>query len=66
MNEADAAQPQEEAILKHALAYRKPELKFCGACYNCGESLGHGMIFCSADCREDWEKMEAAKVRNGK
>ena len=36
-----------------------------GRCHACGHPLEQGRAFCDAECREDWEYVEAAKRRNG-
>jgi hypothetical protein len=73
-DEADMAQELEELALKHALANRKEgvHLPPKGYCYNCDESLKphkvgkelrHVRLFCDEACRDDWEKLQAAKQR---
>lgn len=37
-----------------------------GACYNCDSKLAPENLFCDADCRDDWEREQAAKRRNGR
>ena len=37
----------------------------CGECHYCGEPLNDGRRFCDADCRDDWQKRQAAQKRNG-
>ena len=54
-DEADRASDYEEKMRAHALAKRKPALKLCGHCYNCGEQIKFG-VFCDADCQVDYEK----------
>ena len=54
----------EEKHRKQALEFRYPVLKACGACYYCNSEIPAG-LFCSADCLEDYQRIEAAKVRNG-
>ena len=34
----------------------KPTMQAVGHCYNCGEGLRAGMLFCDKDCRDDYEK----------
>ncbi|MBD8157232.1 hypothetical protein IFU23_03815 [Pantoea agglomerans] len=44
-----------------ALANRKhPEMTFTGARYYCEEAV-QAECFCSAECREDYERIERAK-----
>jgi hypothetical protein len=54
----------EEKQRKQALEFRRATLKPCGLCYQCSDDIQAG-IFCSADCRIDYEAREAARVRNG-
>lgn len=63
MDDIDRAAEQEEMHLAAALSTRKPALHYNGRCYNCGESSAG--IFCDADCRMDWERHDAAKLRAG-
>ena len=63
--EADRAQVYEERAREQAALLRKPILKAIGFCYNCSDGIGHGMIFCSKDCAEDWQRFQDAKTRNG-
>lgn len=44
----------------------KPGLIAAGRCHNCAEPLPAGQLFCDADCRDDHEKVTAAKQRNGR
>lgn len=73
-DEADMAQELEELALKHALAHRKEGVHLApkGSCYNCdeplkakkvGKTLQHVRLFCDEACRDDWEKLQAAKQR---
>lgn len=34
----------------------KPTMPAVGGCYNCGERLDKGLVFCDLDCRDDYEK----------
>lgn len=40
---------------QHA-ARNRPTMQAVGACYNCGERLAPGLVFCDIDCRDDYEK----------
>lgn len=62
---ADNADKQIEQELARNLAVRKPQLVACGACWNCESILPDGLLFCNSSCHEDWERIEAAKLRNG-
>ena len=37
-------------------ARNKPTMPAVRACYNCGERLNPGLLFCDRDCRDDYEK----------
>lgn len=63
MDDADLADKNSEMILLAAIAERKPVLHYNGRCYNCGETSAG--IFCDADCRDDYRRQEAAKLRAG-
>lgn len=65
MDDADRAVVQIEQELKRNLAARKTSIAPIGVCYNCESEIAHGMIFCSHDCHEDWERREDARRRNG-
>lgn len=56
-DQADAAT---ELFLNVALSNRKKVLQYAGACHNCSEPLEVG-IFCSSECREDYELRERMK-----
>ena len=54
MDISDIATDHEEKARSHSLAYRKPELKFKGSCYNCFKSAEDPAKFCDEFCREDY------------
>ena len=54
----------EELYTDIARKVRKPTLIACGACWNCETVLMDGRLFCDATCREDYEMIEAARIRN--
>ena len=55
-DDADRAADYEERMRQAAIGRRRPALKPCGHCYNCGTSLGTtGLLFCDEDCRDDYE-----------
>jgi Spy/CpxP family protein refolding chaperone len=57
----DEAAEREQQMIEIALANRKhPEMVFTGTCYYCEEAVQAG-CFCSAECREDHERIERAK-----
>lgn len=39
-----------------AAARNRPSMPAVGACYNCGEKIGNGLLFCETACRDDYEK----------
>ena len=60
-DELDQAAELEELERNIALANRKhPEMSFTGACYYCEEVVPAG-CFSSAECREDYERIQRAK-----
>lgn len=70
-DEIDRAQEIEEKQRAQALLLRKPELVACGFCHWCGEQVKTGALFCEpltpndAGCRDDWQRDQDAKKRNG-
>lgn len=64
-DEADIAAEHEDAWRTASLRKQasQPLLPFRGHCYNCGERTSGN--FCDTDCRRDWEREQASKVRNG-
>lgn len=65
MDELDRAQMMEEKEREAALLLRKPVLKPVGVCWYCGEPVHSESLFCDIDCRNDYEKEQEAKKRNG-
>jgi len=74
-DEVDIANDLQELALQQALNAARvggPRLVARGACYNCDEILApradgqHVQLFCDGDCADDWERMQAAKARNGR
>ena len=65
-DEIDRSVAQQEVVLKHQLAHRKPTLPFCGACYNCGEKITTGAFCPGGECKEDYEVREKARQIGGK
>ena len=43
---------------------RRRQLIPLGTCYYCESPLRNGMLFCDAECRNDWEEEQAAHRRN--
>ena len=44
----------------------RPALVAYGACHYCDEPLAPGLLFCDVDCRDDYDKEQAAKARAGR
>ena len=65
-DEIDMAAAQEEAYRAAALNRRHASLPSVGQCYACGEPLEGSLRFCDTDCRDDWERTEAARMRGGR
>ena len=63
MDEADQAQGKIEQEIAWALSQRKPTLAITGRCWFCDEPVER--LFCSIECREDFEAHSAAHRRNG-
>ena len=66
-NEGDLSQAAEEfdlgiALKNHTLKTQK-QLPITGSCYNCREKLGPDLTFCDADCRDDYDSLQAARQR---
>jgi len=66
-DELDMASVQEEVYLAAALNRRHASLTAVGICYACGERVAGTMQrFCDRECLQDWERVEAARRRNGR
>jgi hypothetical protein len=62
---ADLAQTQQERLEACRIA-RKPEAPpATGFCLNCGEPLPDDLRWCSIECRDDWERMDALLRKQG-
>lgn len=66
----DMASDQEERFRNAALAAQrnkaqKQRLKPCGYCYSCTGELPPNELFCDGGCRDDYERQESARIRNG-
>lgn len=61
----DQATDKEEKDRAIALQVRRPTLKPIGYCHNCSDSVHSELLFCSTDCRDDWEKFARMKERAG-
>jgi len=65
-DEVDLAAEYMDRVLQTALDAhtRANRMKPVGACYYCEAELKSGMLFCDADCRDEYERMIAAQRRN--
>lgn len=43
----------------------KKSLLPCGACHYCGEPVRAGLLFCSPECRDDFDFETQQRARNG-
>lgn len=63
MDELERAAEYEQKHREAAMSQRKPVPVHNGYCLNCGEkSIG---VYCNQECREDAERFERARERNG-
>lgn len=49
-----------------AAVRRRPALVAYGCCHYCDEPLAPVLLFCDVDCRDDYEKAQAAMIRAGR
>lgn len=63
MDDIDRANDQAEQMLEFQKRARRPVLQPVGRCHYC-DDLRMG-VFCSAECREDYEKEERARAIRG-
>ena len=49
-----------------AAVRRRPGLAAHGCCHYCDEALAPALLFCDVDCRDDYDKEQAAKARAGR
>jgi hypothetical protein len=59
MDDSDKASEYEGLFRESAIAFRKASPKLTGMCLNCGVKTKGA--YCSADCREDWERIQRMK-----
>jgi hypothetical protein len=65
-DEADRANDHWDQVLAAALTKRKPVgIKPNNQCHNCDDDVADGVLFCTHECHEDYERRERAKARNG-
>lgn len=66
-DDADLAGPNIENTVADGLAEsrRAPALVACGVCHYCTEPVPPGRLFCDADCRGDYDHLQARRKANG-
>jgi RimJ/RimL family protein N-acetyltransferase len=67
-DEIDRANDEAERFLARALqqnAASRAVLTACGQCHFCLEPVADGLRFCDADCRDEFDRRSAARLRNG-
>lgn len=66
-DDADRADLRISAAVQSALnqVRRAPGLHSDGRCHYCDEPVPDGLLFCNTDCRDDYEKHQAALRRAG-
>ncbi|AMP13370.1 hypothetical protein [Collimonas pratensis] len=64
---ADRAIWRIEKDVHNAMAHvrKQPMLESDGRCHFCDEAIAHALLFCSVDCRDDYDKEQAALRRAG-
>ncbi len=56
----------QDAIERRQLAAQKaPSIIACGHCHNCTAPVAQGLQFCDSFCRDDWQRVQNARRRNG-
>lgn len=63
----DTAQDHIEKTMADAIRAARAPIKqqANGSCHNCNAPVPHGLLYCDALCREDHEREQQAKRRNG-
>lgn len=64
---ADMSDKNVETFIASAIAHArgKPGMKATGWCRFCEEAIGPVELFCNIECRDDYQKSQAAMKRNG-
>jgi hypothetical protein len=71
MDDIDHAQEREQKDRELSIANqrKRTNLMPVGTCYFCGSPLRDGALFCTyngkSECRDDYERIEKARERNG-
>jgi len=63
---ADTLIAMERAVALAAVRKSAHNLVPDGHCYFCDEDVPHDRLFCNADCRDDFDRHNAALKRTGK
>lgn len=66
-DEIDRAQEHEEAMLQAAIASQQnaPRMKPTGSCHWCEEQVEGGLLFCDADCRDEYQRRKEIRRKQG-
>lgn len=64
---ADRSDQHVEQFIAAAIAHvgRQPRMMGTGRCWFCDEVIKPDLLFCDRDCRDDFERERAARVRAG-
>lgn len=70
----DRAQQREEQIVSDAIAHARraqqrmdERMPATGYCHSCGDPvIDYQGRFCDLECRDDWQRVQAAEHRNGR
>ena len=65
---ADDASEQEEMERELSIAFHRKKthgLLPVGSCHFCNSQVASTLLFCDGDCRDDWEREQQARIRNG-
>lgn len=57
---------RENALRATRRAAEREKLPDTGQCHYCGEETPQGFRFCDSDCRDGWQREQAAKERSGR
>ncbi|AMP04706.1 hypothetical protein [Collimonas pratensis] len=65
---ADGAIWRVEKDVQNAMAHarKQPMLESDGRCHFCDEAIANALLFCNVDCRNDYDKEQAALRRTGR
>jgi hypothetical protein len=55
-----------DKIIFAEVARGRPAPVAHGCCHYCDEALAPALLFCNVDCRDDYDKEQAAKARAGR